>query len=95
MNRLIVLGTFSTVTGVALISWQGDKKQPSFRGWQLAYPLSAALLAGAGLLGWHSSNLFVIALAGVGYLVLFAALLWWSGVPEARMIVQRLLARRK
>jgi O-antigen/teichoic acid export membrane protein len=56
---------------------------------------AAALIAAAGLLGWHSSNLFVIALAGLGYLALFAALLWWSGVEEARLITQRLLARRK
>jgi drug/metabolite transporter, DME family len=46
LNRLIVLGTISIVAGVALISWQGDKKQESFRWWHLAYPLSAAFLAG-------------------------------------------------
>ena len=40
-----MLGTISIVA-VALISWQGDKKQESFRWWHLAYPLSAALLAG-------------------------------------------------
>ena len=46
LNRLIVLGTISIVAGVALISWQGDNKQESFRWWHLAYPLSAAFLAG-------------------------------------------------
>jgi drug/metabolite transporter, DME family len=46
LNLLIVLGTISIVAGVALISWQGDKKQASFRWWHLAYPLSAAFLAG-------------------------------------------------
>jgi DME family drug/metabolite transporter len=46
LNLLIVLGTVSIVAGVTLISWQGDKKQSSFRWWHLAYPLSAALLAG-------------------------------------------------
>jgi DME family drug/metabolite transporter len=46
MNLPIVFGTISIVAGVALISWQGDKKQESFRWWYLAYPLSAAFLAG-------------------------------------------------
>ena len=46
LNLLIVLGTISIVAGVALISWQGNKKQASFRWWHLAYPLSAAFLAG-------------------------------------------------
>ena len=46
LNRLIVLGTVSIVAGVALISWQGNKTQASFRWWHLAYPLSAAFLAG-------------------------------------------------
>ena len=46
LNLLIVLGTIAIVAGVALISWQGSKKQASFRWWHLAYPLSAAFLAG-------------------------------------------------
>ena len=46
LNLPIVLGTVSIVAGVALISWQGDKKQESYRWRHLAYPLSAALLAG-------------------------------------------------
>ncbi|HEX7231771.1 MAG TPA: DMT family transporter [Candidatus Binatia bacterium] len=46
LNLLIVLGTISIVAGVALISWQGNKRQASFRWWHLAYPLSAAFLAG-------------------------------------------------
>ena len=46
LNLPIVLGTVSIVAGVALISWQGDNKQESFRWWYLAYPLSAAFLAG-------------------------------------------------
>jgi drug/metabolite transporter (DMT)-like permease len=46
LNLLIVLGTIAIVAGVALISWQGNKKQASFRWWHLAYPLSAAFLAG-------------------------------------------------
>ena len=46
LNLLIVLGTMAIVAGVALISWQGNKKQASFRWWHLAYPLSAAFLAG-------------------------------------------------
>jgi drug/metabolite transporter (DMT)-like permease len=45
LNLLIVLGTIAIVAGVALISWQGSKKQASFRWWHLAYPLSAAFLA--------------------------------------------------
>ena len=54
----------------------------------------AALLAGAGLLGWRSDNLLVVIAASAGYLVLFAALVWLIRVPEARVIVQRLMARR-
>jgi drug/metabolite transporter, DME family len=46
LNLLIVLGTIAIVAGVALISWQGNKKQASVRWWHLAYPLSAAFLAG-------------------------------------------------
>jgi drug/metabolite transporter, DME family len=46
LNLLIVLGTIAIVAGVALISWQGNKRQASFRWWHLAYPLSAAFLAG-------------------------------------------------
>ncbi len=46
LNLLIVLGTIAIVAGVALISWQGNTKQASFRCWHLAYPLSAAFLAG-------------------------------------------------
>ena len=46
LNLLIVLGTIAIVAGVVLISWQGNKKQASFRWWHLAYPLSAAFLAG-------------------------------------------------
>jgi drug/metabolite transporter (DMT)-like permease len=46
LNPLIVLGTIAIVAGVALISWQGNKRQASFRWWHLAYPLSAAFLAG-------------------------------------------------
>ncbi|HEY7165697.1 MAG TPA: DMT family transporter [Candidatus Binatia bacterium] len=46
LNPLIVLSTIAIVAGIALISWQGDTKQPTFRWWHLAYPLSAALLAG-------------------------------------------------
>jgi len=46
LNLPIVVGTVSIVAGVALISWQGDNKQESFRWRHLAYPLSAAFLAG-------------------------------------------------
>jgi DME family drug/metabolite transporter len=46
LNLLIVLGTISIVAGIALISWQGNKKQASFRWVYLTYPLSAAFLAG-------------------------------------------------
>jgi drug/metabolite transporter (DMT)-like permease len=46
LNLLIVFGTMAIVAGVALISWQGNKRQESFRWWHLAYPLSAAFLAG-------------------------------------------------
>jgi drug/metabolite transporter (DMT)-like permease len=35
-NLLIVLGTISIVAGVALISWQGNKKQEGFQWWHLA-----------------------------------------------------------
>ena len=46
LNLLIVLGTIAIVAGVALISWQRNRKQEGFRWWYLAYPLSAAFLAG-------------------------------------------------
>ena len=46
LNLLIVLGTLAIVAGVAVISWQGNQKQESFCWWYLAYPLSAAFLAG-------------------------------------------------
>ena len=46
LNLLIVLGTLAIVAGIALISWQGNKKQASFRWVYLTYPLSAAFLAG-------------------------------------------------
>ena len=46
LNLLIVLGTISIVAGIALISWRGGKKQESYHWWHLAYPLSAAFLAG-------------------------------------------------
>ncbi|HEX6007546.1 MAG TPA: DMT family transporter, partial [Burkholderiales bacterium] len=46
LNPPIVLGTISIVAGVSLISWQGNQRQANFRSWHLAYPLSAAFLAG-------------------------------------------------
>jgi len=46
LNLLIVLGTIAIVAGVALISWQRNRKQEGLRWWYLAYPLSAAFLAG-------------------------------------------------
>ena len=46
LNLPIALGTVLIVAGIAIISWQGNQKQESFRWWYLAYPLSAAFLAG-------------------------------------------------
>ena len=46
LNLPIALGTVLIVAGVAVISWQGNQKQEGFRWWYLAYPLSAAFLAG-------------------------------------------------
>jgi DME family drug/metabolite transporter len=59
LNLLIVLGTIAIVAGVALISWQGNRKQEGFRWWHLAYPLSAALLAGVS----HPLRRYTLSLA--------------------------------
>ena len=59
LNLLIVLGTIAIVAGVALISWQGSEKQASFRWWHLAYPLSAAFLAGVS----HPLRRYTLSLA--------------------------------
>lgn len=59
LNLLVVLGTIAIVAGVALISWQGRKKQASFRWWHLAYPLSAAFLAGVS----HPLRRYALSLA--------------------------------
>ena len=59
LNLLVVLGTIAIVTGVALISWQGNKKQESFRWWHLAYPLTAAFLAGVS----HPLRRYTLSLA--------------------------------
>ena len=59
LNLLIVLGTIAIVAGVALISWQGNEKQASFRWWHLAYPLSAAFLAGVS----HPLRRYTLSLA--------------------------------
>jgi len=59
LSLLIVLGTISIVVGVALISWQGDTKQANFRWWHLAYPLSAAFLAGVS----HPLRRYTLSLA--------------------------------
>ena len=71
LNLLIVLGTIAIVAGVALISWQGTKKQASFRWWHLAYPLSAAFLAGVShplrryTLNLANEPLYLAALIGI------------------------------
>ena len=54
----ILLGTIAIVVGVALISWQGDKKA-SFHWWHLAYPLGAAFLAGVS----HPLRRYTLSLA--------------------------------
>lgn len=59
LNLLVVLGTIAIVAGVALISWQGNKKQESFRWWHLAYPLTAAFLAGVS----HPLRRYTLSLA--------------------------------
>jgi drug/metabolite transporter (DMT)-like permease len=59
LNALIVLGTIAIVAGIGLISWQGGKKQASFRWRHLAYPLSAALLAGVS----HPLRRYTLSLA--------------------------------
>jgi len=46
MNLHILLGTIAIVAGVALISWQSGLRQANFKWWYIAYPLSAAFLAG-------------------------------------------------
>ena len=46
ISPAVIGGTALIVAGVALISWQGDKRAASFRWWHLAYPLGAAVLAG-------------------------------------------------
>jgi drug/metabolite transporter (DMT)-like permease len=46
LNLPIALGTVLIVAGIAIISWQGNQRPESFRWWHLAYPLSAAFLAG-------------------------------------------------
>jgi O-antigen/teichoic acid export membrane protein len=56
---------------------------------------AAALLAGAGLLGWQSENLLVVAAASLAYLGLFAALVWLLRVPEARLLAQRVATRKR
>jgi drug/metabolite transporter, DME family len=71
LNLLIVLGTIAIVAGVALISWQGSKKEASFRWWHMAYPLSAAFLAGVShplrryTLNLANEPLYLAALIGI------------------------------
>jgi drug/metabolite transporter (DMT)-like permease len=70
LSLQIVLGTISIVAGIALISWQADKSR-RYRWWHLAYPLSAALLAGIShplrryTLGLANEPLYLAAVIGV------------------------------
>lgn len=67
----ILLGTILIVAGVGLISWQGDNKPANFRWWYLAYPLSAAFLAGVShplrrySLGLANEPLYLAAVIGM------------------------------
>ena len=59
ISLAVIAGTALIVVGVTLISWQGDKRAPSFRWWHLAYPLGAAVLAGVS----HPLRRYTLSLA--------------------------------
>jgi drug/metabolite transporter (DMT)-like permease len=71
INFAIITGTLSIVAGVTLISWQSDQRAASFRWWHLAYPLSAAVLAGLShplrryTLGLANEPLYLAAFIGI------------------------------
>jgi len=88
LNLPILLGTISIVVGVALISWQGDKKQASFRWWHLAYPLGAAFLAGVShplrryTLSLANEPLYLAAVIGIVALPWFASATLFPGQKQ-------------
>lgn len=45
-NFAVLVGTFSVVTGVVLISWRPEAAPPSYRWWHALYSTAAAFLAG-------------------------------------------------
>ena len=59
LNLSVIAGTTLIVAGVTLISWQTDNRTPSFRWLHLAYPLSAAMLAGVS----HPLRRYTLSLA--------------------------------
>ena len=88
LNLLIVLGTISIVAGVALISWQRDIKQASFRWRHLAYPLGAAFLAGVShplrryTLSLANEPLYLAAVIGIVALPWFASATLFPGQKQ-------------
>jgi drug/metabolite transporter (DMT)-like permease len=75
---LVILGTILIVAGVTLISWQTEAQRVNFRLWHIAFPLSAALLAGVS----HPIRRYALTLADEP--LYFAAIvgvvsLFWMG----------------
>jgi DME family drug/metabolite transporter len=79
---LIILGTFSVVVGIVLISWKPERRLAGFRSWHLLLPIGAAFLTGINhpirryVLTMANEPLFFSALMGTvslgGFLIYFA-----------------------
>ena len=79
---LIILGTFSVVVGIILISWKPERQLIGFRSWHLLLPIGAAFLTGINhpirryVLKMANEPLFFSALMGTvslgGFLIYFA-----------------------
>ena len=90
-SALIVLGTFSIVSGIVMVSWRPERQILDFRRWHLLLPLGAAVLTGVN----HPIRRYVLTMANepllfsalMGTVSLAGFLVYWPFSPTAQRLV--------